>query len=431
MNEKLLTFLHHSTIAIILICIALFIAYLIPSKEPYNINKVSEINKDLQQFSKYSTSLTTPKEVNTLDTTDSIDEYCGSLNKDACNNADEMCTYDGSVCKSRKYNYNIKQTQIIGSVNTFHNSKYGDKETLQYKDIIQGIINQGIRTHCISITTDVSNTENNNKLYIIRTTKENSPVNKETSYYSNGNNILLSDGLKMLLKMSTDSNLCKNSTDPIIIYLNIINPNISDASKKELYSVIMNSVPDFKMKPTKKNEDAIVTPSDILDTELSSLEQKLVVFSNVNFKIPEHTLNSYLPIIHIDNDKFNGIKQMSHTDSAALHDNKDNAYVVVFPDDNTDEGELIFVKKQPGIYFSEINHNYLMYGDDILKLNDFDNESISIMIPETLNIKYKQNKINNTSIPVTNTSGVKLPVETTSSTPHTHDKEITVMPVSN
>ena len=49
----------------------------------------------------------------------------------------------------------------------------------------------------------------------------------------------------------------------------------------------------------------------------------------------------------------------------------------------------------------------------------------------TLNIKYKQNKTNSTNIPVTNTSGVKLPIETTSTTPHTHDKEITVMPVSN
>ena len=193
----------------------------------------------------------------------------------------------------------------------------------------------------------------------------------------------------------------------------------------------MNSIPDFKMKPTKKNEDAIVTPADIVDTELTSLEGKLVVFSNVNFKIPEHTLNSYLPIIHVDNDNFNGIKQMSHTDSGALHDNKDNSYVMVFPDENTNDGELIFVKKQQGIYFSEINHNYLMYGDDILSLNDFNNESIGIMVPETLNIKYKQNKTNSTNIPVTNTSGVKLPIETTSTTPHTHDKEITVMPVSN
>ena len=431
MNEKLLTFIHYSTIAIILICIALFIAYLVPSKEPYNKNKVAEINKELQPFSSYSTSLTTPKEVNTLDTTDGVDEYCGSLNKDTCNNADEMCVYDGLVCKSRKYNYNVKQTQIIGSVNTFHNSKDGNKETLLYKEIIQGVLNQGIRAHCISVATDTTNTENNNKLYIIRSTKDNSPVNKETSYYSNGNNILLSEGLKTLFKMSTDSNLCKNSADPIFIYFNIINPNISEASKKELYNIIMNSIPDFKMKPTKKNEDAMVTPSDIVDAELSNLEGKIVVFSNVNFKIPEHTLNSYLPIIHIDNDNFNGIKQMSHTDSGALHDNKDNSYVVVFPDDNTEDGELIFVKKQPGIYFSEINHNYLMYGDDILKLNEFDNESINIIIPETLNIKYKQNKTMNTNIPVTNTSGVKLPVETTSSTPHTHDKEIRVMPVSN
>jgi hypothetical protein len=431
MNEKLVRFLRYSTFAIILICITLFITYLLPQKDAVDITNVAEINKNLQQFSSYDTSLTTPKEVNSLDTTDSIDEYCGSLNKDSCNTADEMCQYDGSVCKSRKFNYNVKHTQIIGSVNTFHNSKYGNKETLQYKEIIQGVVNQGIRAHCISVTTDTTNTENINKLYIIRTTKDNSPVNKETTYYGNGKNILLSEGLKMLFKMSTDSNLCKNSNDPIFIYLNIVNPNISEASKNELYNIIMNTIPDFKMKPTKKNEDAIVTPADIVDTELTSLEGKLVVFSNVNFKIPEHTLNSYLPIIHVDNDNFNGIKQMSHTDSGALHDNKDNSYVMVFPDENTNDGELIFVKKQQGIYFSEINHNYLMYGDDILSLNDFNNESIGIMVPETLNIKYKQNKTNSTNIPVTNTSGVKLPIETTSTTPHTHDKEITVMPVSN
>lgn len=431
MNEKLLTFLRYSTIAIILICITLFITYLLPNKDPVDISKVAEVNKNLAPFSNYTTSLTTPKEVNTLNTTDSIDEYCGSLNKDACDNADEMCSYDGSVCKSRKYNYIIKQTQIVGSVNTFHNSKYGDKETLEYKEIIQGVLNQGIRAHCISVTTDSTNSDNIDKLYIIRTTKENSPVNKETSYYSNGKNILLSEGLKMLFKMSTDSNICKNSNDPLFIYLNIVNPNISDASKNELYSIIMNSIPDFKMKPTKKNEDAIVTPSDIVDTELSNLEGKLVVFSNLDFKIPEHTLNSYLPIIHVDNDNFNGIKQISHTDAGALHDNKDNSYVMVFPDENTNEGELIFVKKQPGIYFSEINHNYLMYNDDILGLNDFSNESINIIVPEKLNIKYKQNKTNNTNIPVTNTSGVELPIETTSITPHTHDKEITAMPVSN
>ena len=245
MNEKLLTFLRYSTFAIILICITLFISYLLPKKDAVDITKVAEINKNLQPFSNYSTSLTTPKEVNTLDTTDSIEEYCGSLNKDACNTADEMCVYDGSVCNSRKYNYNVKQTQIIGSVNTFHNSKYGNKETLEYKEIIQGVLNQGIRTHCISVTTDATNTENNNKLYIIRTTKENSPVNKETTYFSNGKNILLSEGLKMLFKMSTDSNLCKNSNDPIFIYFNIVNPNISEASKNELYNIIMNSIPDF------------------------------------------------------------------------------------------------------------------------------------------------------------------------------------------
>ena len=140
MNEKLLTFLHYSTIAIILICIALFIAYLVPSKEPYNKNKVAEINKDLQPFSSYSTSLTTPKEVNTLDTTDSVDEYCGALNKDACNTADEMCVYDGLVCNSRKYNYNVKQTQIIGSVNSFHNSKDG-------KNLENDLITH-MRKHC-------------------------------------------------------------------------------------------------------------------------------------------------------------------------------------------------------------------------------------------------------------------------------------------
>ena len=427
MNE----IINYSTVSLIIISIILTIIYAsISVKSVYNKNKVADLNKNIEPFSNYSTSLTTSKDINSLGTVESIDNYCESLNKDSCLTSDNMCVYDGINCKSRKYNYILKQAQIIGSVNTFHNSKDGENETLQYKEIVQGVINQGIRTHCISVTTDISNTDNKEKIYIIRTTSDNSPINGETTYYSNGNMILFSDGLKTLLQMSMNSDLCKNSDDPVILYINIVNPKISDATKGSIYNIIMDSIPDFKMKPTNDNDDAITTPSDALEAEILSLNEKLMVFSNVNIKIPEHRLNSYLPIIHIDNDKFNGMKHMTHSDTNVLNDNKDNSFIVVFPDKKTNDGELIFVKNQQGIYFSEINHTYLIYKEDVLAQNGFNNESIKIIVPETLKIKYKQDKTEHTEIPVTNSSGIELPIDTKTSTSHTHDKEVEVIPVS-
>ena len=168
-----------------------------------------------------------------------------------------------------------------------------------------------------------------------------------------------------------------------------------------------------------------------INIEILSLNEKLMVFSNVNIKIPEHRLNSYLPIIHIDNDKFNGMKHMTHSDTNVLNDNKDNSFIVVFPDKKTNDGELIFVKNQQGIYFSEINHTYLIYKEDVLAQNGFNNESIKIIVPETLKIKYKQDKTEHTEIPVTNSSGIELPIDTKTSTAHTHDKEADVIPVSD
>ena len=408
----------------------LIILYLWPVHLVYNKNKFADVNKNIQPFSSYSTSITTADESNTLDTPKSIDEYCSSLNKDGCNTANKMCVYDGVKCQSRKYNYIMKQTQIIGSNNTFHNSKYGRKETLQYKDIIKGVLNQGIRAHCITITTDKTNTKNADKLYIIRTTADNNPANNKQAYYSDGKKILLSAGLKTLLQMSIDNSVCKNSDDPIIIYINMVNTNLSDDMKSQLLENVMNAIPDFKMKPTS-NKNSIVNPNDAINTELIDLEKKILIFSNVNIKIPTNKLNSHLPFIYINNDKYNGIKNMSYSDLNTLKANKDSSYVMMFPDESTNDSELLFVKDQPGIYFNEINHYNLINKEDVLKQNGFDDESIKIIIPETLSIQYKQTKEEDTEIPVTNSSGLNLPINTVSTTTHTRNTFAEVIPVSS
>lgn len=427
MNEESILFL--TTTVISFVTILLLILYLVPVKLVYNKNKFADINKNLQPFSNYSTSITTSDESNTLDTPESIEEYCSSLNKDGCNTADKMCVYDGVKCQSRKYNYILNQTQIMGSLNTFHNSKDGVKDTIQYKDIIKGVLNQGIRAHCITVTTDRKNTKNEDKMYIIRTTGVNNPSNSNQSYYSDGKKILLSTGLKTLLQMSTDNTSCKNSDDPIILYINMVNTMISDDMKSQLFNIVMNAIPDFKMKPTS-DKKTIVTPNDAINTELINLQNKILIFSNININMPKQKLNSYLPLVYIDNNKYNGIKNVSSNDISTIEKNKDKTYVVVFPDSNTKDGDLLFIKDQPGIYFNEINHYNLINKEDVLKQNGFDNESIKIIVPDTLSIQYKQTREEDTEIPVTNSSGVKMPVKTVSTTSHTHSNFAEVIPVS-
>jgi hypothetical protein len=427
MNEENILFL--TMTVIMFVTILLLILYLVPVKLVYNKNKFADVNKNLQPFSNYSTSITTSDESNTLDTPESIDEYCSSLNKDGCNTSDKMCVYDGVKCQSRKYNYILNQSQIIGSNNTFHNSKDGVKETLQYKDIIKGVLNQGIRAHCITVTTDRKNTKNEDKMYIIRTTGDNNPSGSDQAYYSDGKKILLSTGLKTLLQMSTDNTSCKNSDDPIILYINMVNTKLTDDMKSQLFNIIMNAIPDFKMKPTS-DKKSIVMPNDAVNTELINLKNKILIFSNININMPKQKLNSYLPLVYIDNNKYNGIKNVSSNDISTIEKNKDKSYVVVFPDNNTKDGDLLFIKDQPGIYFNEINHYNLINKEDVLKQNGFDNESIKIIVPETLSIQYKQTKEEDTEIPVTNSSGVKMPVKTVSTTSHTHSNFAEVIPVS-
>ena len=146
--------------------------------------------------------------------------------------------------------------------------------------------------------------------------------------------------------------------------------------------------------------------------------------------MPKQKLNSYLPLVYIDNNKYNGIKNVSSNDISTIEKNKDKSYVVVFPDSNTKDGDLLFIKDQPGIYFNEINHYNLINKEDVLKQNGFDNESIKIIVPDTLSIQYKQTREEDTEIPVTNSSGIKMPVKTVSTTSHTHSNFAEVIPVS-
>ena len=83
MNEESILFL--TTTVISFVTILLLILYLVPVRLVYNKNKFADVNKNLEPFSNYSTSITTSDESNTLDTPESIEQYCSSLNKDGCN----------------------------------------------------------------------------------------------------------------------------------------------------------------------------------------------------------------------------------------------------------------------------------------------------------------------------------------------------------